>query len=172
MDILINPFLSKTKTIPILEFLKYPEGLQKEIVEQHLAYVEQQAWSEKPWLARINDFSIQLVFRFANGFGLSVIYGAGTYGYPDSFEVGIIAFNADLTNYTLIYDYSDGDVIGYMTVEGVNEIIQKVKTITDNHVIVFNRAEGEREKTLENIKGLVASFPSLSEDADDETGIF
>lgn len=70
------------------------------------------------------------LYRFDNGYGISAIQGYGAYGdiEDDTYEVAIIKFTGLSLGYELVYDtpFTD-DVIEYLKVEEVNELIKSVK---------------------------------------------
>lgn len=69
---------------------------------------------------------IHYIFRFPNDYGASVVKGRYTYGGPELWEMGLIFFDED-DCYDLAYekDFSE-DVIGYLTDEEVNRLLEKI----------------------------------------------
>jgi hypothetical protein len=77
--------------------------------------------------------SVQKLYRFPNGAGASVIRGEYTYGGDeDLWELGVIWFD-DKGGYKLIYPKDvcpEGDVVGWLTDEQVEELLVKVANLT------------------------------------------
>lgn len=69
---------------------------------------------------------VHYIFRFPNNYGASVVKGRYTYGGPKLWEMGLIFFDED-DDYDLTYekDFSE-DVIGYLTDEEVNRLLEKI----------------------------------------------
>ena len=68
----------------------------------------------------------QKIYTFDNGYGASVVWGPGSYGYDDKlFEVAILKGDE------ICYDtpISD-DVVGYLDFAGVAEILEKIKSLS------------------------------------------
>ena len=78
---------------------------------------------------RINELGEHTVYRFANGYGASVEGGIFTHGL----ELAIIEFNDDenmeITYKTPITDDFIGDVIGFLTLDELDEILGKIKEL-------------------------------------------
>lgn len=74
----------------------------------------------------------QLLFRFENGYGASVIYTVGSYGFSAGLmELAVIYwdnFDWHLTYSTKITD----DVIGFLNIEQVEELLGKIKKLKEN----------------------------------------
>ena len=70
---------------------------------------------------------MQLLFRFDNNFGLSVICHSFSYGNKEeTFEVAVIKFSSNGT-WNLTYDTPiTDDVLGYQSKEDVISLIEKV----------------------------------------------
>lgn len=72
----------------------------------------------------------QYLFKFENNYGASVVSGFGSYTNGDNpYELAVIQFIDD-DKYNL--DYSTpitDDVIGYQTVDGINELLDKIKAL-------------------------------------------
>lgn len=63
------------------------------------------------------------VFKFANGYGASVIRGFGSYGNEDKlFELAVLNPNGRLDYSTPITD----DVLGYLTTTDVNDLLDRI----------------------------------------------
>jgi len=73
----------------------------------------------------------QKIFRFANGFGASVIRNEFSYGSADGlWELAVIKFDGDgakfgLTHETPITD----DVLGHLTDQAVEDTLQKISEL-------------------------------------------
>jgi len=74
---------------------------------------------------------IQRIFKFANGYGASVVCNFGTYGGKEGkFELAVLNKNGCLTYDTPI----TSDVIGYLTEEEVQTILKQIDELTDEIV--------------------------------------
>lgn len=70
-------------------------------------------------------FAKQAKMHFDNGYGVSVVTGKGAYSDESNpYEVAVL-YKDELTYSTEITD----DVIGYMTEDGVTEIMKKVQNL-------------------------------------------
>ena len=65
-------------------------------------------------------------YTFDNGYGASIVWGPGTYGYDDKlFEVAILKGDE------ICYDTPiSSDVVGYLDFAGVAEILEKIKNLS------------------------------------------
>ena len=75
---------------------------------------------------------IHYIFKFDNNYGASVVKGYGSYGYEDDrWELAVILFNpGGSERYDLVYNTPiTDDVLGYLTDEGVREILQQIKEL-------------------------------------------
>lgn len=72
----------------------------------------------------------QYVFQFPNNYGASVIQGEFTYGGTDDlWELAVIEFD-EYGNWDLIYTTPvTNDVIGYLTVDEVNEYLDRIAAL-------------------------------------------
>lgn len=72
----------------------------------------------------------QLLFRFPNGYGASVIYGVGTYGWHEGlFELAVLWWESN-NRYFLVYDTPiTNDVLGYLTPEDVLAAIEYIAVL-------------------------------------------
>lgn len=101
----------------------------------------------KPYDVVIKDepTSVQKLYRFPNGAGASVVRGEFTYGGDEGlWELGVLKFEGEGGNYILIYPRDvclDGDVMGWLTDEQVDELLVKIANLT-----AFQIAEGERNR--------------------------
>lgn len=71
---------------------------------------------------------MQLVFRFDNNYGLSIVCHSFSYGRENnSFEIAVIKFNSeDNKNWDIDYSTSiTNDVLGYQSKEDVINIIEQ-----------------------------------------------
>lgn len=72
------------------------------------------------------DVTIRARVSFENGYGASIVQGPWSYGGPEGlYEIGILDDTGQLTYSTPITD----DVIGYLTPEGVEEVLQKISEL-------------------------------------------
>lgn len=67
---------------------------------------------------------VQARMDFDNGFGVSVIKGQGSYGYPDKWELavmsdGVLCYDSGITD----------DVLGYLTELEVTEYMKQVQEL-------------------------------------------
>lgn len=77
----------------------------------------------------------QTVYRFPNGYGASVITGQFTYTDTERpFEVGVLRFdNPKSKRWEITYDTPlTDDTLGYQTLQGVYEILQQIKDLSDD----------------------------------------
>lgn len=95
--------------------------------------------------------AVQKLYRFPNGAGASVVRGEYTYGGDEGlWELGVIRFD-DEGGYKLIYPRdvcSEGDVVGWLTDEQVDELLVKVANLTE-----FQMDEGVRLDGYDNTHG-------------------
>ena len=72
---------------------------------------------------------IQKIYCFENGFGASVIQHEFSYGNKlDLWEVGVLEFEDELYSLTYETEVTD-DVIGNLTLEQVEEVLNKIKNL-------------------------------------------
>lgn len=70
---------------------------------------------------------IQYIFRFDNTYRVSVIKHRFSYGYEQGlWEIGVLDI---LDEFETGYDFLGNGVIGYLNVEQVNELLEKVKNL-------------------------------------------
>lgn len=74
------------------------------------------------------DAGIMLRFRFPNNYGASVVKHKGSYGYPESYEIGIL-YNDELYYYSLIAN----DIIGHVNPKDVGMILLQIKGLDDHN---------------------------------------
>ncbi len=75
---------------------------------------------------------VQRLYRFSNGYGASVVRFPYSYGYGEGlWELAVIVFEGEgLKYYTLTYDTQvTGDVLGYLTEEGVDEALSQIEAL-------------------------------------------
>ena len=85
----------------------------------------------EPYDARpLDSGAVQKLYRFANGYGASVVKGEHTYGGDEGlWELAVLKFKTD-GNFTL--DYSTPiteDVEGHLTDDAVEELLNKVEAL-------------------------------------------
>lgn len=75
---------------------------------------------------------VQKVYRFANGFGASVIQGPFSCGGPSGlWELGVVLFDGD--GWELTYDTAiTDDVIGYQTDAEIADLLQRIDGLDAN----------------------------------------
>ena len=72
------------------------------------------------------DVTIRARVSFENGYGASIVQGPWSYGGTDGlYEIGILDDKGELTYSTPIAD----DVIGYLTKEGVEKLLQQISEL-------------------------------------------
>lgn len=86
----------------------------------------------EPYDARpLENGAVQKLYKFANGYGASVVKGEHTYGGDEGlWELAVIRFNPDNGDYAL--DYSTPiteDVEGHLTDDAVEELLNKVAAL-------------------------------------------
>ena len=84
------------------------------------------------YLINTNTYSkkapgIMLRFRFPNNYGASVVKHKGSYGYPESYEIGIL-YNDELYYHSSIAN----DVIGYVNPKDIGGILLQIKGLDDH----------------------------------------
>ena len=85
------------------------------------------------YLINTNTYSkeapgIMLRFRFPNNYGASVVKHKGSYGYPESYEIGIL-YNDELYYHSLIAN----DIIGHVNPKDVGMILLQIKGLDDHN---------------------------------------
>jgi len=83
----------------------------------------------------------QIVLRFPNGFGASVVRSPHSYGGSDGlFELAVVLF--DNEDYYLTYDTPiTDDVIGHLTQNDCIEIFHKIMALVPNKPLNSDRAK-------------------------------
>lgn len=87
----------------------------------------------EPYDARpLDSGAVQKLYRFANGYGASVVKGEHTYGGDEGlWELAVIRFKADGE---FVLDYSTPiteDVEGHLTDDAVEELLAKVEALPE-----------------------------------------
>lgn len=87
-------------------------------------------------IEREKNGGTQVVHRFDNGFGASVIRGPYTYGGPKGlFEVGVIEFEGDGDGYGLTYDTPiTNDVLGWLDEAAVEGVLAQIEALDKKEV--------------------------------------
>ena len=73
-------------------------------------------------------YSNQVVFKFPNGYGASLIQGKYSYGGNDNlFEIAVLTFPSE-SGWEICYDteITDFDVLGYLTEDQVYDTLNKI----------------------------------------------
>jgi len=75
-------------------------------------------------------FEDQTLYKFDNGFGASIIFHQGSYGYEQGLvELGIVRWFGN--KHMLAYDtYLTNDVLGDLTQEQAQLILEKIKELS------------------------------------------
>jgi len=92
---------------------------------------------ERPFLG------VQLVFKFPNRYGASLIQGPFTYGGPEGlFEVGIIRFVAE-DDFELDYDvlFEEG-VVGYLAPEECLDLFDEIYNLPEQKLLAYEDYDG------------------------------
>ena len=109
-----------------------------------------------------NDFtgSSQVIFKFSNGWGASVVQGPYTYGGPDGlFELAVLDSNGRLNYDTPV---APDDVLGYLTTEDVKEKLAQIANLTEAELTEF-RTEKAKKEFLAALKYLSTDFQDVRE---------
>ena len=81
------------------------------------------------YIIDINSYNkgMQILFRFPNNYGISLVCHSFSYGNDDDeFEIAITKFEPNSDNWRVTYDTDiTGDVLGYQSKEDVINVIQK-----------------------------------------------
>ena len=81
------------------------------------------------WRINERNSGEQHIYRFANGYGASVVRGPYTYGGPDGlFELGVIVFDGDKWELTYDTPITD-DVLGYLDLPEVAKILVRIAAL-------------------------------------------
>jgi hypothetical protein len=77
-----------------------------------------------------NIDGIRAVYFFDNSYGVSVIKSEYSYGGRDGlYEVAVLRGNSD--EWDIVYDTSiTEDVVGYLSKDGVDEVLMQVEALT------------------------------------------
>lgn len=73
----------------------------------------------------------QVVHRFGNGYGASVVRGQYSYGGDQGlFELAVLKFKGEGDSFDLCYDTPlTDDVIGYLTEADVDDLLTKIEAL-------------------------------------------
>ena len=77
------------------------------------------------WMGENSYWRMNAVYNFPNGYGVSVVFGPGSYGADEGkFELAV------LKNGFLCYDSGiTDDVIGYLEIDQVSDVMNKVEQL-------------------------------------------
>jgi hypothetical protein len=100
----------------------YIAGLRQDIERAFRVY--------EPFLARVNGAgNKQVVFRFANGYGASVVQGPYSFGGDAGlYELGVVRFHGDDWHLTYETPITD-DVLGYLAESDVEELLRRISEL-------------------------------------------
>lgn len=89
---------------------------------------------QKPGIVRQINGGGQAMFRFANGYGASIIMSSSSYGGNNGlFELAVITFTGggfDDWNWSLCYDTPvTDDVIGWLEADELQELLDKIEAL-------------------------------------------
>lgn len=74
----------------------------------------------------------QVVYKFSNGYGASVVSHFGTYGYEDGLcEIAVFKFNGDGRGVICYTTPITDDVIGYADAKKRDEVLKKIKELEE-----------------------------------------
>ncbi len=78
-------------------------------------------------------FHRQWLYRFANGYGASVVQGSHTYGGEAGlYELAVLRFDGDSDSFELTYDTPvTHDVLGYLSLQDVANALAEVAALTE-----------------------------------------
>lgn len=78
-------------------------------------------------------YGIQKIYKFDNGYGASVVKNDLSYGGDEGlFELAVIKFNKK-NKIKICYDtHITNDVIGWLTLENVDELLEEIKKLNEN----------------------------------------
>lgn len=82
-------------------------------------------------LYKVEDLlgGVHYIFKFSNGYGASVVKHPFSYGHEnDLWELGVLIFKNGKHGLCYTTEITD-DVIGYLTDDGVMELLEKIKAI-------------------------------------------
>lgn len=76
-------------------------------------------------------WSDQVLYRFGNNYGASIIFHDGTYGFEQGLvELAVIRWDKNSSDWSLVFDTEiTDDVIGYLDEKEAAEIIEKIKEL-------------------------------------------
>lgn len=81
------------------------------------------------FLERSINGGSQVIYKFDNGFGASVVQHDFSYGSEDGLsELAVLKFNGDEWNLTYDTEITD-DVIGYLTEDDVKELLIRIEKL-------------------------------------------
>lgn len=86
----------------------------------------------EPYDARpLESGAVQKLYRFANGYGASVVKGEYTYGGDEGlWELAVLTFKTEDNNSRIAYDTPiTSDVEGYLTDEKVEELLTEIENL-------------------------------------------
>lgn len=76
-------------------------------------------------------WSDQVLYRFENNYGASIIFHEGTYGFEQGLvELAVIRWDRNGSDWSLVFDTEiTDDVIGYLSEQEAAEILRKIKEL-------------------------------------------
>lgn len=81
------------------------------------------------FLERSINGGSQVIYKFDNGFGASVVQHDFSYGSEDGLsELAVLKFNGDEWDLTYDTEITD-DVIGYLTEDDVQELLTRIEKL-------------------------------------------
>lgn len=74
----------------------------------------------------------QTLYKFNNGYGASIIFHEGSYGFEEGkMELAVLEWTSE-KNWSLTYDTSiTDDVMGYLTLEEASDILKKIQELPE-----------------------------------------
>lgn len=100
---------------------------------------------KKPVIERPMLDGVQKIFKFANGYGASVVKHTGSYGYSEgNWELAVVYFpNDNPEEFSLTYDtYITSDVVGHLTWQEVYDYLIKIHDLPARKDINRGSPEG------------------------------
>ena len=72
----------------------------------------------------------QTLYKFNNGYGASIIFHEGSYGFEEGkMELAVLEWTSEI-NWSLTYDTPiTDDVMGYLTIEEASDILTKIQEL-------------------------------------------
>ena len=94
--------------------------------------IKDMKFKPKEKIKRELNYKVQYLFEFDNKYGASVVRSRSSYcNEKGLYELAVIEWEAG--EYSLTYETEiTNDVIGHLTVKGVNELLDEIKKLKEN----------------------------------------